>query len=259
MWLSQDPTPVGGIESLPKFCQYWIDTIPRSSSWRSSSHRKRRLHVKSEHVISFILQVWSPTLNFVRFIRRFEDVQKFGIQIPRGLWRLHTSLYHTEVDRWLDEWPTMARWKSGLFPFEVFAYSVNCDTQRISPSMSFTLDFHIFCGLAWSAKSRRDSLRDVEMGVNLQQQQNENLNKMGGPISGKSDEEQTRVFSCEGDFNRVDTDIFLDNMATSASLSSVMSRIKKTSHVNSYRFLTWCNSNKNHEALRNLGDQFIID
>ena len=34
-------------------------------------------------------------------------------------------------------------WKSGLAPFMVLAMSVNCDTQRISPSMSLTLRFHI--------------------------------------------------------------------------------------------------------------------
>ena len=37
----------------------------------------------------------------------------------------------------------MARWKSGLFPLDVFASRVNCETQRTSPSMSCTLDRHI--------------------------------------------------------------------------------------------------------------------
>ena len=38
---------------------------------------------------------------------------------------------------------TMARWKSGLLPFEVIASKVNCETHRISPSMSLTFFFHI--------------------------------------------------------------------------------------------------------------------
>ena len=37
---------------------------------------------------------------------------------------------------------TIARWKSG-FPFAVVAKSVNCETQRTSPSMSLTFFFHI--------------------------------------------------------------------------------------------------------------------
>lgn len=41
------------------------------------------------------------------------------------------------------EWHTIARWKSGLLPFVVFAIRVNWDTHRISPSTSFTLAFHI--------------------------------------------------------------------------------------------------------------------
>jgi hypothetical protein len=38
---------------------------------------------------------------------------------------------------------TIARWKSGLLPFEVFAMRVNCDTQRTSPCMSLTFAFHM--------------------------------------------------------------------------------------------------------------------
>lgn len=37
---------------------------------------------------------------------------------------------------------TMARWKSG-FPLGVLANSVNCETQRTSPSISLTFFFHI--------------------------------------------------------------------------------------------------------------------
>lgn len=37
---------------------------------------------------------------------------------------------------------TMARWKSG-FPLDVLANSVNCETQRTSPSISLTFFFHI--------------------------------------------------------------------------------------------------------------------
>jgi hypothetical protein len=38
---------------------------------------------------------------------------------------------------------TIARWKSGLLPLEVFAMRVNWDTQRISPCMSLTFAFHM--------------------------------------------------------------------------------------------------------------------
>jgi hypothetical protein len=38
---------------------------------------------------------------------------------------------------------TIARWKSGLLPLEVFAMRVNWDTQRISPCMSLTFVFHM--------------------------------------------------------------------------------------------------------------------
>jgi hypothetical protein len=37
----------------------------------------------------------------------------------------------------------MARWKSGLLPFEVFAIRVNWETHRISPCTSLTLAFHM--------------------------------------------------------------------------------------------------------------------
>jgi hypothetical protein len=67
---------------------------------------------------------------------------------------------------------TIARWKSGLFPLEVLASNVNCETQSISPSISFTLDFHIFSGLLGSEKTRRERLRigpkmDVRSSVQL--------------------------------------------------------------------------------------------
>ena len=48
---------------------------------------------------------------------------------------------------------TIARWKSGLLPLYVFAKSVNCETQRTSPSISFTLYFHIE-PVAWSSNTR---------------------------------------------------------------------------------------------------------
>ena len=38
---------------------------------------------------------------------------------------------------------TIARWKSGLLPLEVFAMRVNWDTQRISPCISLTFAFHM--------------------------------------------------------------------------------------------------------------------
>jgi hypothetical protein len=37
----------------------------------------------------------------------------------------------------------MARWKSGLLPFEVFAIRVNWDTHSISPCISLMLAFHM--------------------------------------------------------------------------------------------------------------------
>jgi len=54
--------------------------------------------------------------------------------------------------------PTIARWKSGLFPFVVLANNVNWETHNISPSMSFTLAFHIFSSLAGSEKTRSERL-----------------------------------------------------------------------------------------------------
>lgn len=38
---------------------------------------------------------------------------------------------------------TIARWKSGLLPLDVFAMRVNWDTQRISPCISLTFAFHM--------------------------------------------------------------------------------------------------------------------
>ena len=38
---------------------------------------------------------------------------------------------------------TIARWKSGFLPLDVFAMRVNCDTQRISPCISLTFSFHM--------------------------------------------------------------------------------------------------------------------
>ena len=52
----------------------------------------------------------------------------------------------------------MARWKSGLFPFVVFAINVNWETHKISPSISFTLAFHIVSSLAGSEKTRSERL-----------------------------------------------------------------------------------------------------
>lgn len=49
----------------------------------------------------------------------------------------------------------MALWKSGLLPLLVLARRVNCDTQRISPSISFTLAFHILLGSTGSLNTRR--------------------------------------------------------------------------------------------------------
>lgn len=53
----------------------------------------------------------------------------------------------------------MARWKSGLFPLEVLAIRVNWDTQRMSPSISDTLDFHIFVESSVASNKRRVRLR----------------------------------------------------------------------------------------------------
>ena len=49
---------------------------------------------------------------------------------------------------------TMARWKSGLL-LVVSANSVNCETQRMSPSISLTLVRHIFRGSEGSENTRR--------------------------------------------------------------------------------------------------------
>jgi len=49
---------------------------------------------------------------------------------------------------------TIARWKSGFLPFEVFAMRVNCDTQRISPCISLTFSFHM------SPEGLENTLRD---------------------------------------------------------------------------------------------------
>lgn len=51
----------------------------------------------------------------------------------------------------------IALWKSGLF-FVVFAISVNCDTQRISPLISFTLAFHIASELSLNTRSDKLNL-----------------------------------------------------------------------------------------------------
>lgn len=54
---------------------------------------------------------------------------------------------------------TIARWKSGLFPFVVFAIRVNWETQRISPLISLTLFFHMTEEFeVVSLNTRRDNL-----------------------------------------------------------------------------------------------------
>ena len=57
---------------------------------------------------------------------------------------------------------TIARWKSG-FPLAVVAKSVNCETQRTSPSMSLTFFFHIAPDPS-SEKTLSDRLRVRERG-----------------------------------------------------------------------------------------------
>ena len=55
---------------------------------------------------------------------------------------------------------TIARWKSGLLPLEVFAMRVNWDTQRTSPCISLTFAFHMSPeGLE---NTFRDNLHEVE-------------------------------------------------------------------------------------------------
>lgn len=51
----------------------------------------------------------------------------------------------------------MALWKSGLF-WDVLPMRVNCETQRISPSISLTLDFHIFPESFGSSNTRKERL-----------------------------------------------------------------------------------------------------
>lgn len=66
------------------------------------------------------------------------------------------ELNHHERDR-IDDWHTIARWKSGLLPLTVLARSVNWETQSTSPAMSFTLWRHITPST--SSKTRSDKLQ----------------------------------------------------------------------------------------------------
>ena len=58
---------------------------------------------------------------------------------------------------------TIARWKSGLLPFVVFANRVNWETQSMSPLISFTFFFHCADGSSGSGNSLRDNLRYIGM------------------------------------------------------------------------------------------------
>ncbi len=88
-----------------------------------------------------------------------EHIQKSTVQFASWICRLHKdncqlgSLgdLHPDTSR------TIARWKSGL-SLVVFANNVNCETHKISPSISFTLAFHIFFGSVGSEKTRRPKL-----------------------------------------------------------------------------------------------------
>ena len=117
------------------------------------------------------------TFNLVWPIQFAHPVQERRIQVPGGACRLGERWGKGRRGRarrgawWsavgcgrntkIDAIHTIARWKSG-FPFAAVAKSVNCETQRTSPSMSLTFFFHMDEGSVGSENIRSESLRKVE-------------------------------------------------------------------------------------------------
>jgi hypothetical protein len=70
--------------------------------------------------------IYLPTFDLVSVVNDFRQPED----------RRHRQRQREEIR-------TIARWKSGLLPLEVFAMRVNWDTQRISPCISLTFAFHM--------------------------------------------------------------------------------------------------------------------
>lgn len=135
-------------EIYTSFVRLTLIMAPNLPSKSSQNWYHGKDHGQVRYLWSFL--AYKPCL---MLLRRYHRAPSMAL-LPAVLIQVH---YLDLTENTL----TIARWKSGLLPLEVLANSVNWDTHRMSPSMSFTLDFHICASLDGSEKTRRVSLQNV--------------------------------------------------------------------------------------------------